>query len=186
MARVVLRLALCIVGAGDTDDVETITTVAKALWPHWSWLAIGEHRDGVCILAQNAGKNITVNKAITDLKTKLPNHLHDMRVFTAQSDELCTNGDFIAEFGTFSRAGKRKSTFVRTYVDEDNITDPNHPSVLNKREIALQAADFTIGTILDNITDQIYKKDHEQNVDHVEDRFQCQECAIYFDSIFGY
>lgn len=154
MARAVLRLALCVVQASDYD-AEIIATAAKALWPHWSWLAIGEHRDGISILAQNAGKNITVNKAINELKIKLPGHLQDIRLFSAQSDQLCSNGKFIAEFGTFSRAGKRKANFVRTYVDGNNIIDPSHPSVLTAKELAVEVVDDTVRLVMENISNHI-------------------------------
>ena len=185
MAAVVLRLALCLVGAGD-NDAETITTAAKELWPHWSWLAIGRHRDGIMILAQNAGKNITVNKAIKDLLAKLPDHLQDIRLFKASSDYLCTEGVFFAQFGTFSRAGKRKADFIRTYVDEGNIVRPSHPSVLTAKEIANEAADDVIRLVLQKFSDHLYMKDHEQNEHHIENRHCCPECALDFNIEHGF
>lgn len=121
MARAVLRLALCVCAVqGSDSDAETIAIAAKALWPHWSWLAIEEHRDGISILAQNAGKNITVSKAIKDLKIKLPDHLQDIGLFSAQSTQLSSNRKFNSEFSTFSAAGKRKATFVRNCGREEH------------------------------------------------------------------
>jgi hypothetical protein len=188
VAAQVLRLAMCIVGASDTSDVDAITTAAKALWPHWSWLAICKHQDGICILAQNAGKNITVSKAVKDLQGQLPDHLQVIRVFKAPPDDAAAKAEYIAQFGAFSGSGKRKANFVRTYVDEKNIKNYNHPSVLTQREIALKleqkSAESEIHSVLVSIIEKINKKDHEENVNHMEDTTACPVCSqAFFDRL---
>lgn len=188
MSKQVKRLSLCILYA-QLFDADEVFDAGKKIWPHHNWLGITTYQDGLCLMTQNHGKDITVSKAIKILKNSLPERLQDIHHTVSMDNHGLTVTNFLRQSGILRMAGQKRLSPDPVFVDEGNIPDNyvHQPALESKKQVEKFIRNNILSDVLENVEKHIYLKDHQENPEKhnkldIEAQLKCSECyRILYD-----